>query len=116
MNVSFHNARPLRGRRYWLLIPAFLSVFSGVAFGQLAGSATITGTITDATGAVVPGADVTIRNTDTGIEHKVQTTDAGAYTAPFLQPGHYEVQAGKQGFASVLRKDLVLQVGQTMQH
>ncbi len=114
MHVTLNSAIALRGRRYWLLVPALLIGISSVAFTQLSGSATITGTITDASGAVVPGADVTIRNTDTGIEHRVQTTDAGAYTAPFLQPGHYEVQAGKKGFASVLRKDLVLQVGQTM--
>jgi hypothetical protein len=81
---------------------------------QLAGSGTINGAVTDASGAVVPGVDITIRNTDTGIERKTQTTDAGDYTAPFLSPGHYEVQSSKTGFAAVLRKDLVLQVGQTL--
>jgi hypothetical protein len=84
------------------------------AFAQLAGSATITGTVTDASGAVVPAADVTIRNTDTGIERKTQTSEAGVYAAAFLAPGHYELQAGKTGFAKVVRKDLTLQVGQTL--
>ncbi|MGA2149366.1 MAG: TonB-dependent receptor, partial [Bryobacteraceae bacterium] len=88
--------------------------FASVAFGQLAGSATITGTITDASGAVVPGAAVDIRNTDTGIERKTETNDAGIYNAAFLQPGHYEVRAGKTGFDQVLRTELTLQVGQTL--
>jgi hypothetical protein len=83
-------------------------------YAQLAGSGTITGSVTDPSGAVVPGADVTIRNTDTGIEHKVQTTDAGVYTGSFIQPGHYEVEVRKAGFAGSMHKDLQLQVGQTL--
>ncbi|HXK06833.1 MAG TPA: TonB-dependent receptor [Verrucomicrobiae bacterium] len=89
--------------------------FPNFAHAQLAGSATITGTVTDATGAVVPGADLTIRNTDTRIERKTQTSDAGIYSAAFLPPGHYEVQVSKTGFAAVLRKDLTLQVGQILE-
>ena len=84
------------------------------AFAQAAGSGTITGSVTDPTGAVVPGADIIIRNTDTGVERKIGTTDAGLFTAMFLPPGHYEVQTSKKGFATVLRKDLTLQVGQTL--
>jgi outer membrane receptor protein involved in Fe transport len=95
----------------WL---AILTLIPQQAFSQLAGSATITGSVTDASGGVVPLADVTIRNTDTGIERKTQTSDGGVYTAAFLQPGHYEVEVAKTGFASVVRKDLTLQVGQTM--
>src|ERR1019366_452358 len=93
---------------------AFLMVCPNHAFSQGAGSGTITGSITDATGAVVPAANVSIRNTDTGIERKTQTSDAGVYTAAFVPPGHYSLEAGKPGFASVLHKDLLLQVGQTL--
>jgi hypothetical protein len=97
-----------------LVVPALLALSGGVALAQLSGSGTITGTITDPSGAAVPGASVTIRNTDTGIERKIESNDAGNYVAAFLQPGHYEVEVGKSGFAGVLRKDLVLQVGQTL--
>src|ERR1039457_2768796 len=93
---------------------AFLMVCPNHAFSQGAGSGTITGSISDATGAVVPAANVTIRNTETGIERKTQTSDAGVYTAAFLPPGHYSLEAGKSGFSSVLHKDLMLQVGQTL--
>ena len=96
------------------LLLAVLATLPERGMAQLAGSGTINGTVSDATGAIVPAADITIRNTDTGIERKTQTTDAGDYTAAFLAPGHYEVQTSKQGFTSVLRKDLVLQVGQTL--
>src|ERR1017187_9008637 len=93
---------------------AFLIACPNHAFSQTAGSGTITGSITDASGAVVPAANVTIRNTETGIERKTQTSEAGVYTAAFLPPGHYSLEAAKSGFASVLHKDLMLQVGQTL--
>src|SRR5882724_2025891 len=91
-----------------------LALLASSAFGQTSGSGTITGTLKDPSGAVVPGAAVTIRNTDTGIDRKTQTTEAGIYTATFLRPGHYEINVSKPGFSSVLRKDLTLQVGQTL--
>jgi len=84
------------------------------AAAQTTGAGTITGTVTDPSNAVVPAADVTVRNTDTGVEWKTRTSDAGIYNAPFLPPGSYEVRAAKAGFAAIVRKDLMLQVGQTL--
>src|SRR5579864_7833852 len=94
------------------IIAAALS--SALAFAQLSGSGTITGTVTDPSGAAVPAAAITIHNVDTGIDRKIESNDAGVYTAAFLAPGRYEVGVSKAGFTGVLRKDLVLQVGQTM--
>jgi len=104
---------------YKLLLPGVaalivLACLSSVAYAQMAGSATITGVVNDPSGAVVPSAAITIRNTDTGVERKTETSEGGVYNAPFLQPGKYEVQAAKGGFATVVRKDLMLQVGQTL--
>ena len=108
-------------RRLFQGLPAAFALLLAMSIGspktalcQTAGSATITGTVTDPSGSVVPGAAVTIHNTDTGIERKTQTSDAGIYTAAFLAPGHYQIEASKQGFTAVLRKDLTLQVGQTL--
>src|ERR1017187_1303780 len=84
------------------------------ARAQGAGSGTISGTVTDPSGSVVPGASVVLRNTGTAIERKTETNDAGIYQAPFMQPGQYEVRASKTGFSTVLHKDLTLQVGQTL--
>jgi hypothetical protein len=97
-----------------IAIVALIAVLAPPGFAQLAGSGTIAGTITDPSGAVVPAADIAIRNTDTGVTRAIQCNGDGIYVAPFLQPGHYEVRAGKTGFATLLRKDLVLQVGQSL--
>jgi hypothetical protein len=91
-----------------------LALLAGAAFAQTSGSGTIAGTLTDPSGAVVPGAAVTIRETDTGIERKTATNEAGIYNATFLRPGHYEVSVSKSGFATVVRTDLTLQVGQIL--
>jgi Carboxypeptidase regulatory-like domain/TonB dependent receptor len=95
-------------------IAALVLLSVGSAFGQSAGAATITGTLTDPQGAVLADASVIVRNADTGVDRQVITSGAGIYVAPFLQPGHYELTASKPGFSKLVRKDLVLQVGQTL--
>lgn len=81
---------------------------------QLAGSASINGTVTDASGAVVPGVSITLRETSTGFERRTESNDAGIYNAAFLAPGRYEITASKTGFSTLVRKDVTLQVGQTL--
>ena len=93
---------------------SFLALPAGQAWAQVAGSGTITGSVKDPSGAVVPKAAIALRNTDTGIERKTETSDAGIYVATFLQPGRYEVRVSKTGLTDVVRTDLVLQVGQIM--
>src|ERR1017187_2190720 len=97
-----------------LVAAAWVVGLPSMALGQLAGSASITGTVMDPSGSTVPGAAVTGRNTDTGIDRRIDSNEAGIYAAPFLPPGHYEVRAAKTGFAGLVQKDLVLQVGQTL--
>lgn len=87
---------------------------TAMAWAQLAGSGSITGTITDPSGAVVPKAAVVLHNAGTGTDRVTETNGAGLYVANFLQPGHYEVRASKTGFGAIVRKDLTLQVGQTL--
>jgi len=85
-----------------------------VAWGQTTGSGTINGTIRDPNQAVVPDASVTIHNVGTGVDRVVQTNEVGLYSAPFLTPGDYEVTISKAGFTKLLRKDVHLEVGQTL--
>jgi hypothetical protein len=92
----------------------FLVSPADMLHGQSAATGTITGTVTDTTGAVVPNATVTLIDTDTAATHTVSATGAGTYTAPFLQPGHYEVIVGAPGMSKVDTKDLTLLVGQTL--
>ena len=84
------------------------------SYGQTAGAGTITGTVTDTSGAVISGATVNVRNTDTGITHTYQSNEAGLYVAPFIQPGHYTIEASAATFATVTAKNLNLLVGQTL--
>lgn len=83
-------------------------------YAQSPGTAAIRGTITDPSGAVVPGATVVVRNLDTGAERNLITNEVGIYLAPLLQSGRYEVTVTKQGFAEVKRENLVLEVAQTL--
>ncbi len=84
------------------------------ASGQVSGAGTITGTLTDQNGAVIPGATVVVKNVDSGTSQTLVSNAAGIYLAQFLQPGHYEVDATKSGFAKVMRENLTVQVGQVV--
>src|SRR5262245_38858991 len=71
----------------------------------------ISGTIKDSSGAVVPGAKVTLRSTETGFARSVTSDAQGRYTAPELPLGGYEVTAEAQGFQTAVRKGITLTVG-----
>ncbi|OLC48085.1 MAG: hypothetical protein AUH43_10285 [Acidobacteria bacterium 13_1_40CM_65_14] len=75
-------------------------------------SATITGEVRDASGAVVPSAAVTVTNIDTNISIATVTNDRGSYTVPNLRPGDYSVAADAPGFSKTVRTGLTLQVAQ----
>ena len=60
----------------------------------------ITGEVTDPSGAVIPNAKVTAQNVDTGVKTQVSTNDAGVYSIRFLPIGHYQVVVDAEGFSS----------------
>src|SRR5580700_4785322 len=70
--------------------------------------ATLSGTVTDPTGALVPNAAILIRNSDTGATRAVNTNSDGFYSAPNLIPGNYEVKISAKGFSTMLQKNIVL--------
>jgi carboxypeptidase family protein/TonB-dependent receptor-like protein len=78
--------------------------------GQTTG-ATISGTVADPSGSVIPATTIVIRNTDTGVETTVTSNNQGFYTAPNLQPGEYILRASAKGF-SVTQAHIDLQVGE----
>jgi len=80
------------------------------AHAQVTG-ATLSGTVTDASGAVIAGAQVSIRNMATGATKDVTTDSAGFYTAPNLNPGTYEVKIEAKGFNTAVQSNLALAVG-----
>src|ERR1700722_17209150 len=75
----------------------------------------ISGTVTDATGSVVPDASLVVRNTETNEERSATTNSAGTYLITSLIPGTYRVQVTKAGFTVELINDLQLFVKQTRQ-
>jgi hypothetical protein len=72
--------------------------------------ARIVGRVTDATGAIVPGASVVILNTETGIRRELETNSAGEYAAPNLNPGMYDVTASAPTFKKFQRRGIRLEV------
>ena len=75
--------------------------------------ATITGTVTDATGGVVPGARVSVTNVRTGVVSETDTNAEGRYVRPYLHPGPYEVVVAKDGFEKARVSGVNLTVGLT---
>jgi hypothetical protein len=82
-------------------------------FGQ-ANTGAIVGTVHDASGAVMAGVSVTIRNEGTNIGRTVLTSASGDYSAPLLPPGSYEVSADVAGFNKAVFRNVQLQVNQTV--
>ena len=121
MNSSFRSLRVLL-----LAVVSFVLLTGGSAFAQTF-RGTILGTVSDSSGAAVPGATVTIKNLDTGLTRTVASQDDGSYSAPELPIGNYSVTVEKAGFKSGVvtaikvevskdsRVDVMLQPGQVAQ-
>ena len=91
-----------------------LSVLISVpAYAQVTG-ATVTGTVTDQSGALTPGVKIMITNMATGITANTVANGAGFYTAPNLTPGRYRLTAAAQGFKTVIRSGLILTTGENL--
>lgn len=74
----------------------------------------ITGRITDTTGAVVSGVKVTVENLGTAEKRNLLTDDSGDYTATLLLPGNYQITAERDGFKTAVKTGITLQVDQTV--
>ena len=75
---------------------------------------TIVGQVSDPTGAVIPGANIIITETDTNVSHEATTGSAGTYSVPYLKPGPYSVLVKATGFSSTRIEHLSLAVDQTV--
>src|SRR5215470_13537362 len=85
------------------------AVYTNDANAQVTG-ATLSGTVTDASGAVIPGVMISIKNRATGIARTVISDEAGLYSAPNLQAGNYDVTATQPGFNTAVQSNIVLTV------
>ena len=93
----------------WIL--GFCVMVSLPLHAQVAG-ATLSGTVMDQSGGVVPQAAISIKNIATGITRSSTTSAAGFYSAPNLLPGTYEIRAAAQGFSSQVQTGIKLTVGE----
>lgn len=80
---------------------------------QSTGTATVVGTVTDSSGAVIPGVKVVVRNTGTQISTEGLTNSSGAYYVPNLSSGTYEVVAEAQGFKKFVQSGLILRINES---
>ena len=108
---SANVERGERSMRNYLAAILLLVLLFGVvpAFAQV-GSAALTGTITDSSGAAVSGANVRATNTATNLVYPAVTNDDGIYTLPDLPPGTYEIAVERQGFERLVKPDVILHV------
>jgi hypothetical protein len=94
------------------VIPAalFLCALVPTALSAQTPTGQISGRVTDASGAVLPGVDVTFTQTDTGLARSVVTNETGQYVVPSLPIGPYRLEAALQGFRTFVQSNIVLQV------
>jgi hypothetical protein len=97
-------------------------LFAANGLAQVGINATLSGSVTDSSGALIPGVGIAATNTATGVASSAVTNEAGTYRFPSLQPGAYEVRASLPGFqtqtvrltlgtAAQIRQNFALQIG-----
>src|SRR6202035_3809317 len=111
--VSMSLSNPinvLSGRKVTLGL-LLLMAFAGVRHVEAQATGSISGTVTDTSGAAIADAAVHVKNLGTGITQSVSSDAQGRYRAPDLAIGSYELQANKAGFQTVIRTGVALTVG-----
>ncbi len=103
LSINFCKLTQVLGLLVVLLIPFAVSA-------QVSGG-TVSGKVTDSTGALIPGAQVAIRNTATGVTTNLVANEEGIYRASNLLAGEYEITASAPNFTSFLQKGVTLTVG-----
>src|ERR1700729_3884238 len=94
-----------------LLVVGLCAAFvASPSFGQV-GGATLSGTVSDTSGAILPNAQISIKDVSTGLVRTVTADSDGLYTAPNLLPGKYEITVSAAGFATLVRTGVVLTIG-----
>ena len=92
-----------------LLTIAFVALTGTIVWGQ--STAQISGTARDQSGAVLPGVEITLAQTNTGLVRMVVTNETGSYVLPNLPIGPYKLEAALAGFRTFVQTGILLQVG-----
>src|SRR5215467_13910392 len=96
-----------------LLVCLLLTVYASSAFAQT-DRGTITGTVSDPTNAVIPGASVVATNVETGAKYETVSTETGNFTLAQLPSGVYQLSAELPGFKRYVRQGITVLVAQTL--
>ena len=95
------------------LLPLLLISAAGTCFGQAVNSGDIRGSVTDSSGALIPGVTVTVLNFDTDVSKDYTTNDAGLYDTNSVVTGRYVLTFKKDGFGQLVRGPVTIDVGFT---
>jgi hypothetical protein len=95
----------------WKICCLFLMLLVAIAARTQVSGATLSGAVTDKSGAVIPGATVVIRNIQDAQTRTLIANKDGFYSAPNLTPGTYEVKVTAIGFSTLVQKSILLAVG-----
>ena len=93
---------------------AALTLAAAPAYAQGGVTSSINGTVTDGSGAVIPGADVVAKNNATSAESRSVTSENGTFTIPALNAGTYTVTVSLQGFKTIVLNEVVVSAGVPM--
>src|SRR5258708_11486173 len=107
---AFMNMKKMCGALTLVIVLAINVFWTGQAYAQVSG-ASLAGTVSDSSGAVIPNAEVAITNSATGVTRTVSSGSAGLYTAPNLLPGIYDIRITAPGFSTQVQKGITLTVG-----
>src|SRR6202022_2624410 len=102
-----------RFKAVWMML--FFGLFAAVAAHSQVTGATLAGTVTDPSGATVPGAQISVKNNATGVTREVTSDSSGLYTVANVIPGDYEVRVSAKGFSTAKHSGVSLAVGQQQQ-
>jgi hypothetical protein len=90
----------------WTVSACLLAHLSVARLYAQGATATVSGTVTDSSGAAIPEAAISVRNTGTGVTRPLVSDGQGHYNVPDLPIGNYDIQAVKPGFQTVVRRDV----------
>src|SRR5687768_9183231 len=98
-------------RKFTKMLVVGLAIFIMQVAIQAQTTGSVSGTVTDPSNAVVPGATVTITSNDTGAERSAETSSNGAFDFQALQPGTYTISVEAAGFRRTVARDIVVSIG-----
>jgi hypothetical protein len=106
-------SRKLRAatRALGLCIALVLFAVTSLCYGQN-NDASLSGTVTDATNAAIPNANLTLTNEATGISRTATTDASGGYNITAISPGRYDLSVSASGFKTIVNKGIQLQISQ----